>query len=143
VAAPYRSCDGVSLRSGRSLRALGTTWQSGSRLGDLTGFNAYVAKLNWFVPAGLIPVVGWASTTAETGLALALLIGWKFALGVARQCTATTFIRSYDDSGIGPQGAAGLLGLHRSSRSIPALRYSAKSHERNMNMRGAAKSAKV
>src|SRR6266568_4669004 len=44
--------------------------------GDLTGFNAYVAKLNWFVPAGLIPVVGWASTAAETGLALALLIGW-------------------------------------------------------------------
>ncbi len=33
--------------------------------GDLTGFNAYVAKLNWFVPAGLIPVVGWASTAAE------------------------------------------------------------------------------
>jgi putative oxidoreductase len=45
--------------------------------GDLRGFNAYVAKLNWFVPAGLIPVVGWASTAAETGLALALLIGWK------------------------------------------------------------------
>ncbi len=85
--------------------------------GDLTGFNAYVAKLNWFVPAGLIPVVGWASTAAETGLALA-------------------------DSGIGPQGAAGLLGLHRSSRSIPALRYSAKSHERNMNMRGSSKIGK-
>ena len=45
--------------------------------GDLTRFNAYVAKLNWFVPVGLIPVVGWASTVAETGLAVALLIGWK------------------------------------------------------------------
>ena len=45
--------------------------------GDLTRFNAYVAKLNWFMPARLIPVVGWASTVAETGLALALLIGWK------------------------------------------------------------------
>src|SRR5438067_8965470 len=45
--------------------------------GDLTRFDAYVAKLNWFVPLGLIPVVGWASTVAETGLALALLIGWK------------------------------------------------------------------
>ena len=45
--------------------------------GDLTRFNAYVAKLNWFIPAGLIPVVGWASTLAETGLALALLIGWN------------------------------------------------------------------
>src|SRR5438477_100390 len=66
----------------------------------------------------------------------------EVALGVTHQCTATIFIRSYDDSGIGPQGAAGLLGLHRSSRSIPALRYSAKSHERNMNMRGAAKIGK-
>jgi putative oxidoreductase len=45
--------------------------------GDLTQFNAYVAKLNWFIPARLIPVVGWASTVAETGLALALLIGWN------------------------------------------------------------------
>jgi uncharacterized membrane protein YphA (DoxX/SURF4 family) len=45
--------------------------------GDLTSFNAYVAKLNWFVPVGLIPIVGGASTVAETALALALLIGWK------------------------------------------------------------------
>ena len=45
--------------------------------GDLTRFNAYVAKLNWFMPARMIPIVGWASTMAETGLSLALLIGWK------------------------------------------------------------------
>ena len=45
--------------------------------GDLTRFNAYVAKLNWFMPAHLIPLIGWASTVAETGLALGLLIGWK------------------------------------------------------------------
>jgi putative oxidoreductase len=29
------------------------------------------------MPARLIPLVGWASTVAEVGLALALLIGWK------------------------------------------------------------------
>jgi uncharacterized membrane protein YphA (DoxX/SURF4 family) len=45
--------------------------------GDLTRFNAYVAKLNWFMPARMIPIVDWASTVAETGLALALLIGSK------------------------------------------------------------------
>ena len=45
--------------------------------GDLARFDAYVAKLNWFVPARLVPVVGWASTVAETGLAFGLLIGWK------------------------------------------------------------------
>src|SRR4029453_11090982 len=45
--------------------------------GDLSGFYAFVAKLKWFMPARLIPVIGWASTVAETGLALGLLIGWK------------------------------------------------------------------
>jgi hypothetical protein len=55
----------------------GSPGSPGVAWGDLTQFNAYVAKLNWFIPAGLIPVVGWASTMAETGLALALLIGWN------------------------------------------------------------------
>ena len=55
----------------------GPPGRPGVAWGDLTQFNAYVAKLNWFIPAGLIPVVGWASTVAETGLALALLIGWN------------------------------------------------------------------
>src|SRR5437667_11056456 len=44
---------------------------------DLTGFNAYVEKLNWIVPACLIQLVDCASPTAETWLELALVMCWK------------------------------------------------------------------
>jgi hypothetical protein len=40
-------------------------------------FNAYVAKLNWFLPAAVIPLTGWAATAAEFLLGLGLLIGWR------------------------------------------------------------------
>jgi uncharacterized membrane protein YphA (DoxX/SURF4 family) len=45
--------------------------------GDLAHFNAYVAKLNWFLPASIIPWVGWAATLAESLLAVGLLVGWQ------------------------------------------------------------------
>jgi uncharacterized membrane protein YphA (DoxX/SURF4 family) len=37
----------------------------------------YVAKLNWFAPASVIPALAWASTLAEVVLAIGLLIGWQ------------------------------------------------------------------
>jgi len=33
--------------------------------GNMTQFNAYVAKLNWFLPAVVIPLTSWAATAAE------------------------------------------------------------------------------
>jgi hypothetical protein len=45
--------------------------------GDLSHFNAYVAKLNWFLLAAIIPALSWITTALETLLALALLIGWQ------------------------------------------------------------------
>jgi uncharacterized membrane protein YphA (DoxX/SURF4 family) len=45
--------------------------------GDLAHFNTYVAQLNWFLPAPVIPMVGWAATIAEVLLGLGLLIGWR------------------------------------------------------------------
>ena len=45
--------------------------------GNLANYNAYVAKLNWFVPAGIIPLVGWIATLAELLLGIALLVGWQ------------------------------------------------------------------
>ena len=45
--------------------------------GSVANFNAYVAKLNWFLPPGCIPVVAWTSTAAEVVLAIALLVGWR------------------------------------------------------------------
>lgn len=43
--------------------------------GDFAHFTAYTAKLNWFVPAALIPILAWAATAAEIVLGLALLAG--------------------------------------------------------------------
>jgi len=43
--------------------------------GDFSHFVAYTSKLNWFVPSGLIPILAWTATVAETSLALGLLIG--------------------------------------------------------------------
>jgi uncharacterized membrane protein YphA (DoxX/SURF4 family) len=43
----------------------------------MTQFNAYVAKLNWFLPTAVIPLTGWAATAAELLLGLGLLIGWQ------------------------------------------------------------------
>ena len=49
----------------------GVTW------GNVERYNAYVATLNWFVPASLIRFVGWMATIAEIVLAIALLVGWQ------------------------------------------------------------------
>ncbi len=43
--------------------------------GNWPNFMAYIARLNWFLPAALIPAVAWVATVAETVLGLALLAG--------------------------------------------------------------------
>lgn len=40
-------------------------------------FVDYVAKLNWYAPPALIPILAWTSTGAEVVLAIGLLIGWQ------------------------------------------------------------------
>jgi uncharacterized membrane protein YphA (DoxX/SURF4 family) len=44
--------------------------------GDMAHFMEYTAKLNPWFPNGVIPVVAWFVTVAETSLALALLLGF-------------------------------------------------------------------
>jgi len=52
--------------------------------GDWPHFVAYTGKLNWFVPAALIPAVGAIATFAETILAFLLLSGrWPGYTAVA------------------------------------------------------------
>ena len=51
--------------------AAGVAW------GSVPKYEEYVAQLNWFLPAGLVPVVGWAATACEVTLAIGLLIGWR------------------------------------------------------------------
>src|SRR5260370_35132686 len=55
----------------------GKPGRSGVSWGNMTQFNAYVAKLNWFLPTAVIPLTGWAATAAELLLGLGLLIGWQ------------------------------------------------------------------
>jgi uncharacterized membrane protein YphA (DoxX/SURF4 family) len=43
--------------------------------GDFARFVAYTGKLNWFVPAILIPALAWTSTVAEILLGFALVLG--------------------------------------------------------------------
>ena len=45
--------------------------------GEWSAFVDYVATLNWFAPAPLIPALAWAATLAETLFAFGLLVGWK------------------------------------------------------------------
>ena len=42
--------------------------------GDWSHFLTYTARLNWFLPASVIPIVGAIATLAETALALLLLL---------------------------------------------------------------------
>jgi uncharacterized membrane protein YphA (DoxX/SURF4 family) len=45
--------------------------------GDYARFVAYTAKLNWFLPAAMIPTLAMIATAAETILGLLLVLGWK------------------------------------------------------------------
>jgi len=45
--------------------------------GNYARFVAYTAKLNWFLPTGMIPVLANLSTVAETLFGLLLILGWK------------------------------------------------------------------
>src|SRR5699024_12638991 len=51
--------------------AAGVAW------GNWELFLDYVAALNWFVPASLIPALGWIATIAEVVIAVGLLMGWQ------------------------------------------------------------------
>lgn len=45
--------------------------------GDYGRFVDYTAKLNWFLPAAMIPTLAIIATAAETVFGLLLVFGWK------------------------------------------------------------------
>jgi len=45
--------------------------------GDYARFVDYTAKLNWFLPAAMIPTLAMIATAGETILGLLLVFGWK------------------------------------------------------------------
>jgi len=70
----------------------GPAGTEGVEWGDVAHFNAYVAKLNWFLPASIIPWVGWAATLAESLLAVGLLVGWQLRwIGLASAMLLLSF----------------------------------------------------
>jgi uncharacterized membrane protein YphA (DoxX/SURF4 family) len=60
--------------------------------GSVPKYEEYVAQLNWFLPAGLVSVAGWAATACEVILAIGLLIGWRLRqVAAAAGLLLTTF----------------------------------------------------
>jgi uncharacterized membrane protein YphA (DoxX/SURF4 family) len=53
----------------------GAPGQPGVAWGDFGHFLAYTAKLNFFLPPALIPLVGGLATMAETVLGVSLIVG--------------------------------------------------------------------
>lgn len=45
--------------------------------GDYARFVAYTAKLNWYLPASMLPLAAALATAAETLFGLFLVVGWK------------------------------------------------------------------
>lgn len=45
--------------------------------GNYARFVDYTAKLNWFLPAAMIPALAIIATAAETLFGLLLVLGWK------------------------------------------------------------------
>src|SRR5262249_28705116 len=71
LAASFLSAVAYRLRLWVPPGAAGVAW------GSVPKYEEYVAQLNWFLPAVLVPVVGWAATACEVTLAIGLLIGWR------------------------------------------------------------------
>jgi uncharacterized membrane protein YphA (DoxX/SURF4 family) len=70
----------------------GPAGTQGVSWGSVPKYEEYVAQLNWFLPAGLAPAVGWVATTCEVVLALGLLIGWRLdRVAVAAGLLLTVF----------------------------------------------------
>ncbi len=82
----------------------------------LSRFDAFIertAALNFYAPAAAIPVLAWAATLAETGLAVALLAGvWVRGAALGQQRAAGD-VRRADGAGRRAQVAARLLGVLR------------------------------
>ena len=45
--------------------------------GDYARYVEYTAKLNWFLPAAMIPALAMIATAAETLFGVLLVLGWK------------------------------------------------------------------
>jgi uncharacterized membrane protein YphA (DoxX/SURF4 family) len=56
---------------------LGPRGQHGVVWGDFAHFSTAVARLNWFLPSSLIPLVAWTATILEAAFGLFLVVGLR------------------------------------------------------------------
>jgi putative oxidoreductase len=94
--------------------------------GNLTRFNAYVAKLIWFLPPAGVVTVGLLATAAETLLGLTLLIGWQLRWVALLSAILLFSFATAMLVGLGPKAPLGLLGLYGGERRLLALRAPAR-----------------
>ena len=77
--------------------AWGPPGGAGVAWGSLEKYEAYAAKLNWFLTPALVSPVAWIATTAEVLIAVGLLVGWRlkwvaFAAAVLLTAFATAMV---------------------------------------------------
>jgi putative oxidoreductase len=66
--------------------AKGVAW------GEWAKFVDYVAHLNSYAPASLVPALAWGATLAEVVIALGLVVGWRLRLfAIASGVLAASF----------------------------------------------------
>jgi uncharacterized membrane protein YphA (DoxX/SURF4 family) len=67
-------------------------WQGTPGLSRFDTFVERTAHLNFFMPSAAMPLLAWAATLAETGLALALLAGvWPRGVALGSFALLTAF----------------------------------------------------
>ena len=108
-------------------------WGEGIGWGNFENFLDYTAKVNPFLPASFIPIVGWIATLAEITLGAMLLVGLRikeaaFLSGVMLILFAVGMTLGFNvkeplDYSVYTASAASFLlaVFHRSSFSLDAL----------------------
>lgn len=72
--------------------------------GNIARYEAYVAKLNWFVSPTLVPILGWTATVAEVLIAIGLIVGWQLRwVALAAALLLATFATAMAASSLGPK----------------------------------------
>ena len=78
---------------------------NGVAWGDLEHYEAYVGKLNWFLPQTLIPMIGWIATVAEILAAVALIVGWRLRWSALAAAILLTTFAARMTAALGPKPA--------------------------------------
>jgi hypothetical protein len=86
--------------------------------GNFSRFLEYTHRLNWYLPAGIIPPLGVIATSAEILFGLLLLVGWHTRAAALFEWTPSTVVRGGNDACVRSQGAPELCRLHRGGRGL-------------------------